>query len=285
MKKYILLFVLLAVLTGCRSSRQLSRDGRPDTGQTVPDSRQPGSKAVQAQIGRLAADRLQTQGLTANAKVKLTGIGKDLGVSGRLFMKRNEVIRLSLRVFGIEVGLLEFTPQEVLVVDRVHKQYVRVAYSEVNFLRQSELDFHAVQALFWNELFVPGKADVTRCTDRLVSGTADGRQTLHISHTSSLDYTFYISADGTRIDELLVRKKGESQGSNLSWKYGQFEPVGANRTYPLFMSVQARHHQRQVGLCLDLSNVKLNADGPAQTQVSPRYTQRSVDEVLKGLKL
>lgn len=101
---------------------------------------------------------LSQQGVTASTKVRLSGVGgKDLSVNGKLQMKRNDVIRLSLRFLGMEVGLMEFTPNDVLVVDRINKQFVRAKYGEVSFLRQAGLDFYALQSLFWNELFIPGQ--------------------------------------------------------------------------------------------------------------------------------
>lgn len=76
-------------------------------------------------------------------------------------MKRDQMIRISLRMLGFEVGVMEFTPADVLVIDRFNKQYVRAAYNEVGFLRQAGLDFYSLQALFWNELFLPGQHQLT----------------------------------------------------------------------------------------------------------------------------
>lgn len=287
MSRYLLLFAMLIMLAGCRSSKQASREVLPGTGETEllrPSDKGKGRKAELAQIKKLTENKLSTAGLTANARVKLTGIGKDLGVNGRLFMKRNEVVRISLRVFGMEVGLLEFTPRGVLVVDRFHKQYVRVGYSEVKFLKQAELDFNTLQALFWNELFVPGQPEVSRCVGRFVCGNREGRNVLDVTGTHELDYTFYTSPALDRVEALLVRKSGDHSMSNLICRYSAFEKLG-NRLFPLYMDLQAQYGTKKLGLSLDLSDVKLKADGPVETKVSSRYTQRSVEDVLKGLKL
>ena len=59
---------------------------------------------------------------------------KDLSVNGTLRMKRNDVVQLSLTFLGMEVGRMEFTPSDVLIIDRFNKQYVRASYDEVSFL-------------------------------------------------------------------------------------------------------------------------------------------------------
>ena len=76
-----------------------------------------------AEVKKVTAHNLTNHGLTANTKVRLTGIGgKDLSVNGKLQMLRDKVLRLSLRFLGVEVGLMEFTPSGVLVIDRINKQ-------------------------------------------------------------------------------------------------------------------------------------------------------------------
>ena len=52
---------------------------------------------------------------------------------------------------------MEITPERVLLVDRLHKQYVEVSFEALSSLANTELDFHILQSLFLNELFLPGK--------------------------------------------------------------------------------------------------------------------------------
>ncbi len=76
-------------------------------------------------------------------------------------MRRDEVIRITITPFGImEAGRIEFTPDYVLVVDRINKQYIKATYSDVDFLKANGMDFYTLQALFWNELFMPSKQSV-----------------------------------------------------------------------------------------------------------------------------
>ena len=101
--------------------------------------------------------------LTAKMSLALDWEGKGATkVSGTLRIKKDEVIQLSIVPFlGIEVARAEISPDGILVIDRMNKRYVEVSFAEVKALAHADLDFHTLQALFLNELFLPGKGDLT----------------------------------------------------------------------------------------------------------------------------
>ena len=108
--------------------------------------------------------------VTSKVKFSVEVGAQQLTLTGNLKMKRDDVIRLQLMAFGfVEAGRLEFTKDYVLIMDRINKQYLRVPYNQLDFMRNSGLDFYALQALFWNELFQPGK---TRMTDEMLKSYA-----------------------------------------------------------------------------------------------------------------
>lgn len=78
-------------------------------------------------------------------------------------MKRDEVIQLSLTApfIGIEVARAEISPDGILVMDRLNKRYVQVSFAELKGLAKADLDFHSLQALFLNEIFLPGKTTLS----------------------------------------------------------------------------------------------------------------------------
>lgn len=49
---------------------------------------------------------------------------KNLSLSGRATMIRNERITISLRFLGMEVAVLDVTPREVTAIDRYHKMWM-----------------------------------------------------------------------------------------------------------------------------------------------------------------
>lgn len=85
------------------------------------------------------------------ARVAMEIEGEDVSPTGRLRMQRDEVVQLNLVMMGMNIATLEFTPDSVLLVDRFNKQYVHARYEEIKALREREIGFAAVQALFWGD--------------------------------------------------------------------------------------------------------------------------------------
>lgn len=85
-------------------------------------------------------------------------------------MKKGEVIQLSVApLLGIEVARLEISPDRILAVDRLHKQYVEVSFDELNRMADLNLSFNVLQSLFLNEIFCRVRKPL-RCPICIVSG-------------------------------------------------------------------------------------------------------------------
>lgn len=90
--------------------------------------------------------------VTAKLGLMLQNGNNNVSIGGTLRMKRDDVIQISLVTFGIlEVARIEATPDYFLLVDKMGKQYVKAAYSDVSFLSSANIDFRTLQAYFWNE--------------------------------------------------------------------------------------------------------------------------------------
>lgn len=208
-----LLLLLAILLTACRSSRETTTTVRSESAANrsaiEKNGHSDGNIETTALAERLVKkvndNRLKKETVIADTKVTLSGFsGKNLSVSGKLRMKRNDCVQLSLRVFGIEMGITEFTPEEVLIVDRPNKQYVRGRYDEIEFLRAAKLDFYSLQALFWNEIFIPGEKDASPSARHFTVRKEDGRLTLFPKDSETLRYGFSVTEKEGHLDQLTV---------------------------------------------------------------------------------
>lgn len=293
MTKHLLSFIIITTclaLTACRSSQnvQAGQGGRSNQATTTTPINRSQEQANRSEATAYAASaagvKAHTDWLTASAKVQLGGTGKDLSVNGQLRMKRGEVIRLSLRFLGIEVGLMEFTPSGVLVIDRMNKRYVQAAYTDVPFLQTAGLDFYTLQALFWDELFVPGTHDAAGQAARFaLSHTADGKTTLSLTDTPKLHYIFVTNPQGKYIEQVRVSRPGVKT-DDFSCTYDSFEAF-AGRQFPTRLALQTRASNKNFTLTLDLSSLKTNDGWETRTTPPTRYARMSLDQVLKGLHL
>ena len=281
---YPLILSFAFLLTACHSSKNATRDKLPKSEVTNVTTVTTQQQALEA-TKRAANLKLTASGVTASTKVRLSGIGgKDLSVNGKLQMLRNKVVRISLRFLGMEVGIMEFTPNNVLVIDRMNKQYVRAAYTDISFLRQASLDFYSLQSLFWNELFLPGEhtlqaADLTRFS----LSAQDNQNVLQPQGTPRLAYKFYTDPTNETIHRLQVTSSNKADRGEFAFNYDGFEQF-CGRPFPtnLQMAVTGTG-KKDISLSLNLSSLKATTDIEPTTSVSSKYTQRSVQQVLGQL--
>lgn len=292
MKHLHILFFLAALLllSACRTAKEISGTGyTPFRGSesaatTGGNKSDHAAKATARLVEGLTKTRIDNEALTASAKVQIVAKGKELSVNGQLRMKRNDCIRLSLRFIGMEVGLMEFTPEDALILDRVNKQYVRARYDEVPFLQGAGLDFYALQSLFWNELFVPGKREGLSAAD--FQAGRDASQLVSTPANGSLRYTFTTKADGNvpLISALHVESTRSADRTTFDCNYSDFRSL-PGRTFPHLLQLSVGGVKTPISLGLQLSSLKADANWNPRTTVSSRYTRRTVAEVLKGLNL
>lgn len=285
MKRFLPLIAAALLLTACHTSKNATRNQLPKSEVTTITS--PGLNKQQAleATKRAANLKVNATGITASTKVRLSGIGgKDLSVSGKLQMLRNKVVRISLRFLGMEVGVMEFTPSGVLVVDRMNKQYVRAAYTDISFLRQASLDFYSLQSLFWNELFLPGEQALQAADLARFSLSTQGNQNvLQPQGTPRLTYKFFTDPTNEAIHRLQVTSSNQSDKGEFAFNYDSFEQF-SGRPFPTALQLAVTGTgKKDISLSLNLSSLKATTDIEPTTAVSSKYVQRSVKQVLGQL--
>lgn len=98
------------------------------------------------------SEQLQKDNVTAKLDITVNDGSNDITVDGKLQMRRNVVVRVIVTPFGLmEAGRLEFTPDYVLYIDRIHKQYVKERYDEVDMLKKNGINFQKIQETFWSQ--------------------------------------------------------------------------------------------------------------------------------------
>ena len=152
MKKIILFLLPVALmLASCRSSKKVTNDEvntpKIETTTVVNQNTNTKNEATKP------SEPKETN-FTAKVKVTITRGDQNISTNGMLRMRYNDVIQLTLvdPILGItEVGRMELSPDNMLIIDRINKRYVSAGYNEIEALRSKNIDFNAIQALFWEE--------------------------------------------------------------------------------------------------------------------------------------
>lgn len=275
---------LTVMLAGCASHKAVDGATRNETATGTAHE----TSGLQNFVRKVADQKVSVKNIVGKMTLNVKMGSKDVSVPGALRMRRDEVIRIQafIPILGSEVGRIEFTPDYVLVLDRMHKEYIKADYNQLDFLRDNGLNFYSLQALFWNQLFLPGSNKVGEGDmDKFRVSATSEFQTVSL-HMGNMDYTW--SADVTgRIAKAKVNHSSTSHGnSTLDWDYSRFVSVGS-KFFPARQSFSfssaAIKGKGATGVVIDMDEVKTDEKWEARTEVSSRYKKVEASDVFGKL--
>lgn len=282
----ILPIACLALLASCASQRQATSDGSlPKTSTSKTEA------SALSFVQRVYDGRVYAQNIVGSMSFQLQTGRKNIEVSGKLSMRRDKIVRLqlSLPIIGTEVGRVDFTPDHVLLVDRIHKEYVEATYDQVSFLRDNGVDFYMLQSLFWNQLFLPGRQSLGESSLKSFAAdlaTTETRVPLTFTR-GNMSYRWDAERTTAQIVSALISYQSAAHGtSTLTWTYGDFRKVGSKQ-FPgrqsFSFTTNATRTQQSATVTITMDNVKTDDGWDATTSLSAKYRKVEVDEILKKL--
>lgn len=275
---------LIVMLAGCASHKTVGGT----SGKETATGNAQGAPEPQDFVRKVSDQKVYAKNIVGKMTLNVKMGSKDVSVPGALRMRRDEVIRIQafIPILGSEVGRIEFTPDYVLVLDRMHKEYIKADYNQLDFLRDNGLNFYSLQALFWNQLFLPGSNKVGEGDmDKFNVSATSEFQTVSL-HRGNMDYTW--SADVTgRIAKAKVCHSSTSHGnSTLDWDYSRFVSVGS-KFFPARQSFSfsstAIKGKGTTSVVIDMDDVKTDEKWDARTEVSSRYKKIEASDVFGKL--
>ena len=236
-------------------------------------------------IDRVKDNAISKKFITSKVKFSVEVGQQKLTLTGNLRMKRDDVIRLQLMAFGfVEAGRIELTKDYVLIMDRINKQYLKAPYMQVDFLRNSGLNFNSLQALFWNELFHPNQNNVmkhTEDTTKVFTTIESGDDMIISLEEGKMDYSWLASKNTALIRMANILYKDRFNGNTqLNWDYDAFERVG-KKMYPTKHGIILTTPKKEVKLGMTLNYIGAESEWETRTEISNKYREVTVDEILR----
>ncbi len=220
--------------------------------------------------------------LTSKVKFSVEVGVQKLTLTGNLKMKRDDVIRLQLMAFGfVEAGRIELTPEYVLIMDRINKQYMKATYGSIDFLRNSGLNFYTMQALFWNELFVPGQTKVLDASLNKMDADMSGENAIISLNDGKMQYRWLATKDQAQIRMANIMYVDQFKGNTqLNWDYEDFHVLN-RKPFPFEHNITFTVPEKEVKLGMTLNYVKHEDNWETRTDVSSSYREVTIDEILR----
>mgnify|MGYP002857621422 CR=1 FL=1 len=266
---------MLLALASCHSKKQVTTEPEPVTQTQIEQNEF---------LQKVQANSVQKMFVTSKLKFTVELGDRKMTLTGNVRMKRDDVIMMQLMAFGfVEAGRLEFTKDYVLIMDRVNKQYLKTSYRNVAFLRNSGINFQTLQALFWDELFLPGQEKVDSTMFTRFATTKGGEEVIinFEEEGSKMNYTWLANDNTGQIKMANIAYRDRNKGNTqLNWDYQEFEKMG-KQMFPSNMVVTLTTPEKELKLGIKLTYIDNKSDWETRTKVSDKYRQVSVDEILQ----
>jgi len=235
-------------------------------------------------LDKVSNNAQTTKFITSKVKFTVEMGNQNLSLTGNMRMKRDDVIRLQLMAFGfVEAARIEFTKDYVLVMDRINKQYLKAPYRQIDFLRNSGLNFYSLQALFWDELFQPNRTTLNADDIAKFKTTVDKDDVIISLEDGKIDYSWLASGNDGIIQMANILYKDRFNGNTqLNWDYVKFETLeSTSKQFPTDMNIFLTTPKSEVKLGIKLNYVGHESDWETRTEVSNKYREVSIDEILR----
>ena len=273
----IIKVVAMAIVIGlaaCKSKQKVE-----ETVQLPPTQEQLEKDSLIKKVYRTA---INTQYVSSKLKFTVEMGPQKLRLTGNLRMKRDDVIRLQLMAFGfVEAGRLEFTRDYVLMLDRINKQYLQVPYKYIDFLRNSNIDFFTLQALFWNELFIPGTMKVDQHDPDKFSVMPGGDEAVISLQEGRMNYSWLANQQTGRIKMAnIIYEDPTSGNSQLNWDYDSYGQLNG-KLFPDDMIITLTLPGKEVKMEVKLTYLGNDQNWEPRTTVSDKYRKVDVEDMMR----
>ena len=262
------------VLGSCATSKKAQKET------VVPVSEETLKK--QEFLQKVSDNAQHTKFITSKLKFSVAVGAQELTLTGNLKMKRDDVIRLQLMAFGfVEAGRLEFTKDYVLIMDRINKQFIKASYDQLDFLRNSGLNFYSLQALFWNELFLPGQQHMTDEALKNYETNLEGDDAIISYEQGKMSYRWLAGKDLGLLKMANILYTDKYRGNTqLNWDYLAFQKMGSKQ-FPTNFNILFTTPKKEVKLGVTLNYLNHETEWETRTEVSAKYKEVTVDEILR----
>lgn len=259
---------LVLVVAACSSTRKLSKE--PSVG---------GLTGI-AYLEKVIENAPDWDRISGKVTMTLSASGKSSRFSATMRIKRGQAIQFSVApLLGIEMVRMEISPAGLLIIDRLHKRYVEVPFSSLDKLAKTGLDFDVFQALFLNELFLPGKGELSIAdASQFTISSVEERVHLQVKRKLPLVYTFLTTVEEGWLEESRIIVPDSPYA--LRWTYRDFKAVD-KKPFPAAMEVDIAGAGKPLSVSMQFSRLSVGGDWEVHTEIPSKYQRMSVEELLK----
>ncbi|MCC8147322.1 MAG: DUF4292 domain-containing protein [Bacteroidales bacterium] len=271
----ILLFLSIVVWSGCKSSKETEAN-------VVALEK----VSKEERLNRIIQSGINYNTISSNLKFTVKGgnKSKEVSVDAQLRIRKNEVIQLSLRVpiLGTEAFKVLITPDKVIIIDRINKQYLEESMQSIKMKVPLDFDYYSLEAMLTNQLFIAGKKEVT-ARDFNSFRVMENDYEVKISNTDRQNIQYAFTSNYTnRIQETQMSQ--ERLKANLLCDYTDWGLTSNKKDFPMLMKFSLSIPDKSYNVNLAFRSVDVNSTFNVDYRIPDKYKQITLQQVINLMK-
>lgn len=272
----ILLITSLCLIYSCKSPKETT------SGSLISLTEQSKNERINSLL--LQGLNYKTISAPLRFTIKPGNESKSNTLDAQLRIIKDEAILLSLRIpfIGTEAAKILITPEQMLIVDRINKQYFIESMDKLQNAAPFDFDYYSLQALFTNHLFIAGKSLIAK-NDFNTFKLQEDKYFVYINNKDSQGINYDFVSDYTnRILKTQMYKNKEQV--NMTWEYRDFALTSNKRLFPMKMDMELIIPNDIIQMGFSFSKVDIDSDFNIETNVPTKYNQITFEQVLRIIK-
>ena len=233
----LFLFLGLLFLTACKTTK-------------ISDGTTLRVRSANFLVKKLDQQRLDAEWMTAKVKLKLLDNGSTTRATADIRMRKDSVIWMTVRKFGIEGARVMITTDSVYLINRLERQYLVRDFSFIESEFNLPASFETLQDFVLGNVFFMTKENIK-------SDIKNDAYHLTASDATPFTNEYWLGAEDFNLERMYFNDLRYQR--ELTIEQGQYQPVGEVAAFPHRRVVEMYSQQMgNISVELDLSKVKFN---------------------------
>jgi hypothetical protein len=240
----------------------------------------------QERISSIVQSGIQYNDLSSNMKmsVRQTNPYKELSIDAQLRIVKNEALQISFRipVLGTEVVRILITPERIVFIDRMSKQYLSEPLQAIQSLMPFDFDYYNLEAIFTNQLFITGKKEIN-AEDYLDFQIKEDNFRAYLTHSDKNNILYNFESDNThRIQTLRI--ESDTVSSFIQCDYTRWGLASNNGIFPMLLNMHAQTPDKVFDLICAHRTVNINTAFTIDYNIPNNYRKLTIQQAFRLLE-
>ncbi len=260
--------ILFLTFTGCKKQKELLSPGYKTEKARVEDK-------IQNSISNYSTFQAKTSVTYNDGK-------KDMTVGAQIKMFKNSKIQVSIQpLLGIELFKLEINKDSIIVIDKINKRYMAEPYSQYKALLPVDLDISILEALFLNNLFMPGDESFTINDFNKLNwkNSSHGELIGDLKKSSLFNLSFVLNNNSFLTTTTVSTRSG---GHKVDWFYSQFQ-ILEEVDFPRVQKIVYNNGKKDKSLEIKYQKIDINKNINDKFDIPRSYKRVSAAQIMNML--